>query len=104
MQAGKFNRVIKIEREISTVNAAGYKESAWTIVGTVRAEVAQHAVEEAETGFGEAGTDSVTFRTRYFNGLSTADRIRFLGRHYDVKAITELGIRAGLEIRAEAVE
>lgn len=103
MQAGKLTRVIMIEREISTVNAAGYPVSTWTTVGTVRAEVAQHAVDEAATGYGEGSTDAITFRTRYFTGLSPADRIRFFGRVYGVKGFTELGIRAGLEIRAEAI-
>ena len=104
MQAGKFSRVIFIERLIEVKNEFHSIVSTWTTIGTVRAEVVQHAIAEADTGFGEAGTDGVTFRTRYFNGLTTADRIRFLGKHYDVKGITELGIRAGLEIRAEAIE
>jgi head-tail adaptor len=103
MQAGKLNRVITIEREIATINKFGYKESTWTTVGTVRAEVAQHAIDEAATGYGEGDTDAITVRTRYFAGLSTADRIRFFGRVYGVKGFTELGIRAGLEIRAEVI-
>lgn len=104
MRAGNLNRVIFIEREVSTVNHAGYPVSVWTTVGTVRAEVIQPTINEAATGYGEAGTAGVMFRTRYVNGLTTADRIRFLGRHYNVRAIAELGIRAGLEIKGEAIE
>lgn len=104
MRAGKLNRVIFIEREVATTNNAGYSASAWTLVGTVRAELVQTAITETPTGYGEAGEIGTTFRTRYFNGLTTADRIRYLGRHYNVKSIAELGIRAGLEIKAEAIE
>ena len=104
MRAGKLNRVIFIEREITTVNDAGYPVPTWQLIGTVRAEVIQPTIDEAATGFGEAGSAGITFRTRYFSGLTTADRIRFLGRHYNVKAIAELGIRAGLEIKGEATE
>ncbi|MDH6268270.1 head-tail adaptor [Rhizobium sp. SG_E_25_P2] len=104
MQSGKRNRVIFIEREVSTINAAGYSESTWATVGTVRAEVARQSIDEAATGFGEAGTDRVTFRTKYFTGLTTADRIRFLGRAFNVKSILDLGVRDGLEITGEASE
>ena len=104
MQAGKLSRVIFVERLVEAKNEFHSIVSTWTTVGTVRAEVVQHAVNEAETEYGEAGTAGVTFRTRYFNGLTTADRIRFLGRYFNVKAITELGIRAGLEIKGEAIE
>lgn len=104
MRAGKLKSAIKIEREKATVNATGYKVSAWTIIATVRAERVQRSADEAATGYGEAETEGVIFRTRFFTGLTTADRIRHLGRVYNVKSIAELGIRAGLEIRAEAIE
>lgn len=104
MRAGKLSRVIFIEREIVTVNDAGYSASTWALVGTVRAELVQAAISETPTGYGEAGAIGTTFRTRYFNGLTTADRIRYLGRHYNVTGIAELGIRAGLEITAKAIE
>ena len=104
MTAGKRNRVIFIDRETTTVNPAGYPVSTWTNIGTVRAEVVQHAIDEAATDFGQEQTDSITLRTNYLSGLTTADRIRFLGRTYNVKGFTELGIRAGLEIKAVATE
>ena len=104
MRAGKLSSVIYIERPVETKNANHGVETAWTLIGTVRAEVVQQVIDEADTGYGEAGTVGTTFRTRYFNGLTTADRIRHRGRHFNVTAIAELGIRAGLEIKAEAIE
>lgn len=104
MRAGKLNRVIYVERKVADLDAAGYAVPVWSLVGTVRAEIINHAIDEAATDLGEAGTAGVTFQTRYFGGLTTADRIRFLGRHYNVTAIAEIGIRAGLEIKAQAIE
>lgn len=104
MRAGKLTSAIVIERKVASIDDAGYEVATWTDVGTVRAEVVQQITEEADTGYGEAGTVGTTFRTRYFNGLTTADRIRHRGRHFNVTAIAELGIRAGLEIKAEAIE
>lgn len=104
MTAGKLNRVIFIDRETTALNAAGYPVVTWSLIGTVRAEVVEHVTDEAGTGYGEAQTDGITFRTRYFSGLTTADRIRFLGRTYNVIGLAELGIRAGLEIKAALTE
>jgi head-tail adaptor len=104
MQAGKLSRVIFIERLVEVKNEFHSFVSTWATVGTVRAEVARQSIDEATTGFGEAGTDRVTFRTKYFTGLTTADRIRFLGRAFNVKSILDLGVRDGLEITGEASE
>ncbi|WP_198927927.1 phage head closure protein [Agrobacterium tumefaciens] len=102
MRAGTLNRVIAVERLTTMLNENRTPVSAWTNIATLRAEVLQHAVDEAEADNGERDTDSITFRTRFFTGLTTADRIRFMDRLYNVKGFTEIGIRFGLEIRAVA--
>lgn len=102
MRAGTLNRVIFIDRLATTLNENRNPVSAWTNIATLRAEVLQHSVDEAESDSGERDTDSITFRTRFFTGLTSADRIRFMGRIYNVKGFMETGIRAGLEIRAVA--
>lgn len=102
MRAGKLNRVIFVDRLVTALNENRTPVPAWTNIATLRAEVLQHSVDEAEADSGERDTDSIIFRTRFFTGLSTADRIRFMGRTYNVKGWTEIGIRGGLEIRAAA--
>lgn len=102
MRAGKLNRVIFIDRLTETLNENRTPVPAWTNIATLRAEVLQHSVDEAEVDNGDRDTDSITFRTRFFTGLTTADRIRFMGRIYNVKGWTETGIRGGLEIKAVA--
>ena len=102
MQAGKLNRVIFIDRPTTTLSENRVPVIAWTNIATLRAEVLQHAVEEAEADNGERDTDNIVFRTRFFTGLKTEDRIRFMGRIYNVKGWTEIGMRSGLEIKAAA--
>ena len=102
MRAGTLNRVIFIDRMTSALNENRTPVSTWTNIATLRAEVLQHSVGEEEAGNGERDTDAVTFRTRLFSGLETADRIRFMGRVYNVKGWTEIGVRNGLEIKAVA--
>lgn len=102
IRAGALNRVIAVERLTTTLNEIRNPVSTWTNIATLRAEVLQHSVGEVEADSGERDSDSVTFRTRFFSGLTTADRIRFMGRIYNVKGYTEIGIRNGLEISAVA--
>ena len=102
MRAGKLNRVIFIDRLTETLNENRTPVSTWANIATLRAEVLQHFVDETEAGSGERDTDAITFRTRFFSGLSTADRIRFMGHIYNVKGWTEIGVRHGLEIKAVA--
>lgn len=102
MRAGTLNRVIAVDRLTSTLNENRNPVSAWSNIATLRAEVVQHSIDEAEADSGERDADSITFRTRFFTGLTTADRIRFMGRVYHVKGFSEIGIRAGLEIQAVA--
>lgn len=102
MRAGKLNRVIFIDRLTETLNENRTPVPTWTNIATLRAEVLQHAVDEDEAGSGERDADAITFCTRFFSGLSTADRIRFMGHIYNVKGWTEIGVRHGLEIKAVA--
>ncbi|QND32411.1 phage head closure protein [Sinorhizobium meliloti] len=102
MRAGTLNRVIAVDRLTTTLNENRNPVSAWTNIATLRAEVLQHTVDEADADSGDRDSDTITIRTRFFTGLTTADRIRFMGRTYNVKGWTEIGIRAGLEIRAVA--
>ncbi len=102
IRAGTLNRVIFIDRLTTDLNENRNPVSAWTRIATLRAEVLHHTVDEAEADSGERDTDTITFRTRFFTGLTTADRIRFMGNVYNVKGFTEIGTRAGLEVMAVA--
>src|SRR5690606_16082130 len=102
MRAGKFDRSIAIERQTETVNPSGSVVTAWTNIATVRAEIVTQSASEFLTGFGEAEDGTIVFRIRYLGGITTADRVSYNGVAYDLKEVTEIGRRRGLELRAVA--
>ncbi|SOC92567.1 phage head-tail adaptor, putative, SPP1 family [Rhizobium sp. AN5] len=102
MRAGKLDRTITLERQVETVGPTGAVSPAWTIIDTVRAEIVQQSATEFLTGYGEAENGSVIFRIRYLPGITTADRISYNGAAHNLKEITEIGRRRGLELRAVA--
>jgi SPP1 family predicted phage head-tail adaptor len=99
MQAGKLSSTITIQRQAETVLASGNVTKSWTDHATMRAEVVQQSATEYLTGYGEAEDGTIIFRVRYRPGITTADRVSYAGRVYDLKEIKELGRRRGLELR-----
>lgn len=102
LNIGNLDRLVTIERFTETKNEHHTPVSAWTEFVTLWAEVLQHVADEGEAGMGEAQTDTLMFRTRYFAGVTTADRLVFEGRVFNLKGITEIGRRDALELRAVA--
>lgn len=102
MRAGKLDKTIVIERFTSTVDDYGTVTEDWTDVATVRAQVIQSTTEEFMRSFGVSSETAIIFRIRNIEGLTTADRITYQGRHHDLKEVKELGRRAGLDLRCVA--
>ncbi len=102
MRAGQLNRVISIDRLTTTLNGNRSSVSAWTNIDTVRAEIVQQSATEFLSGFGEAESGTIIFRIRYLPGITTADRVTYAGKPYDLKEVSEIGRRRGLELRAVA--
>jgi SPP1 family predicted phage head-tail adaptor len=102
VRAGKLDRTIALERLAKTVKRSGDVITTWTNIDTVRAEIVQQSATEFLTGYGEAENGSVIFRIRYLSGITTADRVTYDGKPYDLKEIKDIGRRRGLELRAVA--
>lgn len=100
MRAGKLDRTITIERQTETVAASGSVSNGWTAIATVRAEIVQQSANEFLSGFGETENSTIIFRVRYLPGITTADRVTYNGKPYDLEEIKEIGRRRGLELRA----
>ncbi|QNQ63104.1 phage head closure protein [Brucella sp. 6810] len=103
MRAGKFDRIIAIERETETVTPSGGVIKEWQAIAIVRAEIVQQSATEFLTGYGEAEDGTIVFRVRYRSGITTADRVAYNGARYNLKEIKEIGRRRGLELRGVAV-
>jgi len=101
MRAGKLDRTVVVQRGTETVSAAGTVSKTWTTLGELRAELINLAAAEGDETFGDAERTSVTLRTRFYAGITTADRILLNGDFFDIIGIAEIGRRRGLEIRIE---
>lgn len=102
IRAGKLDRTIIIERKSETVSETGAVVSAWLNIAMVRAEIVTQSASEFLTSFGEAENGTIVFRIRYLADITTADRVSYAGQVYDLKEVTEIGRRRGLELRAVA--
>jgi SPP1 family predicted phage head-tail adaptor len=103
MRAGKLDHEIIIQRASVSVNDAGNPQLAWTTLATLRAEIVEHAVNDVMRDQGSSTEEAITFHSRYFPGVTVADRLTFEGKTYTLKAAKEIGRRRGLELRAEKV-
>lgn len=101
IRAGKLDKLITVQRLTEAVDAAGTVSRTWAAILTLRAEVLTLSLTEAAAAFGEAETTSQLLRTRYVDGLTTADRVQLDGTAYNLKAIGVIGRRRGLELRIE---
>lgn len=101
LAAGKLDCFIAVQRQAKTITPSGGTLTVWTDVANTRAEIVQHSTDELSTGFGAADSNAVTFRIRWRDDITTADRIIFDGRAHDIKKLIEIGRRVGLQIICE---
>lgn len=102
MRAGQLTRVIRIERPSWAPNDLGTPVESWARVATLRAAVTPAGAEEFFRGQGAVTEAAVIFHTRHLAGVTTADRVVFDGRAFDIREVIDSGRRDGLEIRAVA--
>lgn len=104
MRAGKLDREIVIEAPgDTTISAAGTPSQGWQLFATVRAEKLEGAIVESVRDYGETQGANVVFRIRYLAGLTTVHRVTSEGRILNIREISEIGRRRGLELRCEEV-
>jgi SPP1 family predicted phage head-tail adaptor len=101
MRAGKLDKTIVIERVMTTPDDYGTPLEAWVPIGTLRAQVVQHATDEYQRERGSTTETTIVFRTRFLEGVTVADRVTFDGDTFNMKQVKELGRRRGLELRCE---
>ena len=102
MRAGKLDRIIVIQRVVTTVDEYGTPVEGWTTVATVRAQLVQSTTEEFMRTFGITSDTLAIFRIRYRDGITNANRVTYGERTFDLKEVKELGRREGLELRCVA--
>jgi SPP1 family predicted phage head-tail adaptor len=103
MEAGKLDRKITIQGFTNTVNEFRAPVKTWTDKATVWAQLIQRSTREAIREQGAQDEALVIFRTRHLAGVTNADRVLFEGRTLNIKEVTTIGRRVGLELRCNEV-
>lgn len=100
MKAGKLTHVIKIVKiDQSEIDDFGNPITKEIPLATLRAEIVQQSTEEFIRAYGTSDETIMIFRTRFINGVKNSCLIKFRGRTFNIKQISEIGRREALEIR-----
>lgn len=99
MKSGKLIEVIEIQRATDGVNDYGTPETTWTPIANVRAERIDQTTEEFLRAFGASDEEAVIFRIRHLDGVSNADRVLWQGEPFNIRQVTPIGRRKGLDLR-----
>ena len=103
MRAGNLDRTIFIERKTVALNDYGAPVESWTQLAMMRAQLLQNSMDDREGARGHSTDATVTFRTRWLDGVTLEDRVSYAGHAYTIRQIKELGRRAGLDLLCERV-
>ncbi|MFC0199270.1 phage head closure protein [Paracoccus rhizosphaerae] len=100
MKAGKLTETITITTFQLFVNDYGTPERGSTpTVATVRAERIDQTTEEFLRGGGATDEETVVFRIRFVDGITSAGEVTWQGETFNIKQITPIGRRKGLDLR-----
>lgn len=103
MRSGKLIETIRIEASEDGVNDYGTAETRWTHRATVRAERIDQTTEEYMRSHGASDEEAVSFRIRHLDSVANADRVIWKGQPFEIRQITPMGRRKGLELRCVRV-
>jgi hypothetical protein len=97
-----MDRVLTIQRvTASAPDDSGVPVETWTDLVTLRAVKLEGVAADTEhTGIAISDT-TVKLQTWYFDGLSLEDRATYECGTYQIKYLSEIGRRRGLEIHIE---
>lgn len=101
MRAGKLDRRITIQRQLTEQNSHGEEIVTWQDVGTVFAQKIDNRGDERYASHQFIGDADTRFRVRWSHRslqTTTKHRIWFDGRAFDITAVREIGRREGVEI------
>lgn len=104
MNSGKLNRRIVIQSRTVTKDTAGGRVEIWADSATVWAELVTQRGTVANIADADRNQDTSRFRIRY-RAINTSDnRILYKLRFYDIKGITEEGIKNTLLLDTVATQ
>ena len=97
-----MDRVLTIQRlTASAPDDAGVPVETWTDLVTLRAVKLQGAAADTEHDEIALTDTRVKLQSWYYDGLTLEDRATYEGGTYQIKYLSEIGRRRGLEIHVE---
>ena len=100
MRAGKLDRTITIRRwDDYAVDEYGVASPDWITVGDLRAQLVQQSTEEFIENRGADDDTVMIFRTRFMDGVTTKDQVRFDGSDFDIREVKITGRNRYMELR-----
>lgn len=103
MLAGRLDKQITIQKFVAERNTHGEETQTWVKLCTVWTQVISERGRERFISAKENAEDNLVFKIRYRTDVLRSYRILYQNEVYDIKSITEIGRRDGLEIFAEAI-
>ncbi len=103
MISARMDRKITIQEPTTTTNDYGEKETTWSELASVWADVKQQSARET-WGAGKIAETEIAFKIRHRTGIDETCRVVYDSINYDITGIREIGRQNGLEIMAKAIE
>lgn len=104
MKSGRLTDTIQIEHATDIVDDYGTPATAWRPFASVRAERIDQTTEEFMRNFGASDEEAVIFRIRHLDGVTNADRVMWQGQPFNIRQVTPIGRRKGLDLRCSRLD
>lgn len=99
-----MDRQVTLERRTTSQNAIGEAIKTWATLATVPAAYKPAPGAEPVNGDKVEAELPVVFTIRFYSGLNPKDRLTYGGQVYNILAVTEVGRKHLMEIKARRQE
>jgi len=101
---GQFREKIIIQSATVSQDSYGEEVETWSTWATVWAVVIYNTGTEGVHAAQEVAIKDVTFRILYISGVTERMRVKWGNDYYDIKYVTEVGIRKFNELEAVKID
>lgn len=98
-----MDRVLTIQRATDTVDANGTVTQTWAVLMTLRAKLIENAEQDTEHNGVAVSDAKFKFQTYWVDGIALEDRVVFSGIPCQIKSLSEIGRRRGLELHIQVL-
>lgn len=99
-----MDRRVRLEARSVTRDAAGGEVETWALVADLWAGIYPVRGQERYAAGAEQAERDARIRIRWRPGVGASQRIVYEGRHWDIRAVIEVGRREGLDLICSAAQ